>query len=57
MRIHLAVPITSLDDAAIRLRTTFLESIARPDTEITYTRVEEGPPAIKSPVDHAQAAA
>ncbi len=57
MRIHLAVPITGLDDAAIRLRTGFLENIARPGTEITYTRVREGPPAIESPVDHTQAAA
>ena len=57
MRIHLAVPITGLDDAAIRLRTAFLKTIARPGTEITYSRVREGPPAIESPVDHAQAAA
>ena len=57
MRIHLAVPITGLDDAAIKLRTAFLETIARPGTEITYSRVREGPPAIESPVDHAQAAA
>ncbi len=57
MKIHLAVPIIGLDDAAIRLRTDFLESIARPGTEITYSRVREGPPAIESPVDHAQAAA
>ena len=57
MRIHLAVPITGLDDAAIRLRTDFLASIARPGTEITYSRVRDGPPAIESPVDHAQAAA
>ncbi len=57
MRIHLAVPITGLDDAAIKLRTAFLETIARPGTEITYSRVREGPPAIESPVDHTQAAA
>jgi len=57
LRIHLAVPITGLDDAAVRLRTAFLETIARPGTEITYSRVREGPPAIESPVDHAQAAA
>ncbi len=57
MRIHLAVPITGLDDAAIRLRTDFLTSIARSGTEITYSRVREGPLAIESPVDHTQAAA
>jgi allantoin racemase len=57
VKIHLAVPITGLDDAAIRLRTNFLASIARPGTEITYSRVQKGPPAIESPVDHAQAAA
>jgi allantoin racemase len=57
LKIHLAIPITGLDDAAIRLRTAFLESIARPGTEITYSRVREGPPAIESLVDHAQAAA
>jgi allantoin racemase len=57
MRIHLAVPITGLNDSAIRLRTDFLTSIARSDTEITYSRVREGPPAIESSVDHTQAAA
>jgi allantoin racemase len=57
MRIHLAVPITGLDDTATKLRVDFLTSIARRGTEITYSRVSEGPPAIESPVDHAQAAA
>jgi allantoin racemase len=57
MRIHLAVPITGLDDAAIRLRTDFLKTIARSRTQITYTRIKKGPPAIESPVDHTQASA
>jgi allantoin racemase len=57
MRIHLAVPITGLDNPAIRLRTDFLASIARSGTEITYSRVREGPPAIESSVDHTKAAA
>ncbi len=57
LRVHLAIPITGLDDAAIRLRTSFLESIARPGTEITYSRIHEGPPAIESHVDHTRAAA
>ena len=57
MKVHLAIPITGLDDHAISLRITFLESIARLGTEITYSRVREGPSAIESPVDHAQAVA
>jgi len=57
LRIHLVIPITGLDDSAIRLRTDFLESIARSGTEITYSRIREGPPAVESSVDHAQAAA
>jgi allantoin racemase len=57
LKIHLAVPITGLDDAAIRLRTDFLTSIARSGTEITYSRIREGPLAIECAVDHAQAAA
>jgi len=56
LKIHLAVPITGLDDSAIRLRTDFLTSIARPGTEITYSRIREGPLAIECAVDHARAA-
>jgi allantoin racemase len=56
LNIHLAIPITGLDDAAIKLRTDFLNSIARPGTKITCSRIREGPLAIENAVDHTRAA-
>lgn len=56
MRILVIVPITGLDDEALRERMEYLSSIARPDTEVEYLQVKDGPPAIESAVNHLKGA-
>ncbi|TRO46422.1 hypothetical protein E2P65_05770 [Candidatus Bathyarchaeota archaeon] len=51
MRIRLVVPITGLDNDAMRERLDYLRGIADPGTEVDYTQVEVGPPAIESEAD------
>ena len=57
MKILVIIPITGLNKAAIEERMAYLRSIARSETELDYVQIEEGPPAIESLVDNAQASA
>ena len=57
MKILVIIPITGLNKVAIEERMAYLRSIARPGTELDYVQIEEGPPAIESLVDNAQASA
>jgi len=57
VRILVIIPLTGLKKPGIEERMEFLRSIARQGTEIDYVQIEEGPPAIESRVDHAQASA
>lgn len=51
MRIRIVIPITGLDGEAIQERLDYLREIADPGTEVDYTQVEVGPPAIESEAD------
>jgi len=51
MRIRIVVPITGLDGEAMQERLDYLRGIADPGTEVDYTQVEVGPPAIESEED------
>jgi len=57
MKILVIIPITGLEKQDIEERLAFLRSIARAETEVNYIQVEEGPPAVESPVDHTLASA